>query len=37
VIAPPPGVPGGAYRLRGGRQVVRDRRGVRVVHDEEAD
>ena len=25
------------YRARGGRQLVRDRRGVRVVHDEEAD
>ncbi|MDX1418594.1 MAG: cyanophycin synthetase [Rubricoccaceae bacterium] len=28
---------GETYQLSGGRQVVRDRRGVRVVHDEDAD
>src|SRR5690606_29994276 len=31
-----PEPPRETYQLKGGRQVVRDRRGIRVVHDEEA-
>src|SRR5690606_27493851 len=37
VLAEPASTSSPAYALEGGRRVTRDRRGVRVVHDEDAD
>ncbi len=37
VAASARGDQGETYQLQGGRRVIRDQRGVRVVHDEEAD